>query len=1389
MARFIGHSGPDAPCYHAKAILHDASRQTCNEHSFILPSEVPTQSLKLYSFHFDPITGIIHVASRCRYFSLKEALEIKGSTSSAPSKYAVEFSNGNMTAIRRARSPSHRLRVEPSGIGKSVPVANPETRSTAQATPRVTNQHRSNDVSIHSEFQRPKVSPQHDSSAQSNYESDLHLGSSYHNTSCLSTIDSSILKLGPVASNKAISRAVGGFVSSAAFSNAVRAILAGDVSAKESSLYKTRKPTSNSIHSRLESTASNATSRRSSSNFMSHQNGAELEGDIYTPLSSTFSDHSYGNGDNASKQTSGSPDESHEHMSGNVEPVISNVMAPVNRAIVQALPSFTADLNGMSRCCEALQLMRPLLVSRPHTIEADQSIPHLDLAPLSQRKELAHKLEEKFRFGLIDDATFGIRLDDASGELYLPSSFMRSSTASTNSKEVGVVEEVSQEQTAQSALLHGDTNISQAHVRDDNPPQGSADIEQTPAQGTSESDDNTSASQSILRPENIDLDAEFPDQDEYDITPYREANVADSQTAAPPSAPTSNGGFSSLDLRPHLLNETVDLLQEVHTDYSRIWVQANPGVYYDCATYDPAIEQQAIQLFESKAGPMPIATRQVVNAFIKAFLKIWREGHRERPGGRWITGEDEPYVSKIAVDMVEWGQMVFASVQTRGSVRLQPGSMVLEESPSSWEWYVSRLGGDSQYCEHRRTEVEEPAIVGQESERAPVHHINFNGHPVYERSYTPPEVSFWAAATTYDKIILGKALPCVHPVRVIASQAFRWVDPTRYIGNDISSLWRKKGSAMKNAATSDIQVVYQAVGTWGQDRFSEDDTIPEVAPTDLNYEFATNGNYNVPQLPYFFNMLDDENRMFNINEGKPSEYRHCRSREYNRDRPSLLRYEVEAEPLSSDEGSDVNDEEVASEAQTEIQSSVDQDHEPVEHVDANEAPQGEVTPLADTYQDGQASQSHEERVNDVEDDQALDEHAENTDIEEQVSMEPPEGVYDEGQSLAESDDDAQRESESQLSTPGLQLSPESNFSQSTPLSAAEPVEPTGASMIAESMAFLERIKANPLNRPPRATSVESEEEVSFVESEKESFDGDNGITDHKSEWPTMPEPAEHRNARLIARFTEDPNLANLGDLEQSGTDAAGVGPDARDDGGEMQASIESNESTSSQEPTQDGRYTSSSNALRSAMREASTPPQSPPEADEDGSFTPLRHYPSVLSPISEESSSTESSPVPQALMYRPSRVTALPDQPPSSAAPIANAEVSRADWRETHLARYAERPPERSGLELVLWQGRSQAHTSFPGSMMPQTFSTAHIPALTGIGIVRRVLDCSAHLARYAERPQERSGLDLVLWEGRSQAPLSFLGSRMRPTFSAAPIPAINSMGIMQRVLTCSITR
>ena len=666
-------------------------------------------------------------------------------------------------------------------------------------------------------------------------------------------------------------------------------------------------------------------------------------------------------------------------------------------SIVQKLPSCSPDVSNMSHFCKALDV-----VHQPIGEHFKPSLSYLDLAPLSEHKDMADRLQEKYRFQSSVGDTPEIGIDAGSGELYLP-------------------------------LL---------------------------------------------------CDADSPETS---------PNLAVDQVDAP---------TNSLVLCSKWHRDPFSIMDEINTNYCRIWTRTHPGKDYYLSTYDDASEQTAIEQFEQQNGELSSENFRFVRQYLRAFLKLWQEGLPRRPDQqhqRWTYGMHEWIVGVLAAKMI-------------GCI------------PSDY------------YSDYDAVNLV----------RQPAHHINFLGDWVYERSYTPPEVSFWAAATTREKKIFGKKLPAVHYARVITAQAFKWVDPTQYLGKNIKALRKMKGSAMRNNATSDVKVVYQEVGTWNKDHYGEDDTFPDITPCNNRYEFAEKAQkkkYKYHQRPILIDNWEyTEHGEFNINDGGTSTIRHCSVGDYNKERPCLLKQELgaalagkaaaleeklEKKPLNKDkavsiletvaeedavteEDTDAGNGETASEAETDIEVNFDDEHEPKEYMQSNADLPGAKEPAADSL--------------------------------------PPVGL-----------------------DPPVQ---------------AEEWDPH--SMYQEGQDIIARVKDRFMNRRIVSQVGDSDDDEAVVESDKESFDGDNGITDHSSVWPDQPDPSIHPKAAMLSRFSEEDNDESYEDLGFDDADRTSEEPITV--GSHAIGSLE------------DGRYCSPSKMVLSRIDETITPVGSPSKDQDLGSW-------------------------------------------------------------------------------------------------------------------------------------------------------------------------------------------
>lgn len=902
------------------------------------------------------------------------------------------------------------------------------------------------------------------------------------------------------------------------------------------------------------------------------------------------------------------------------DPAALNPSFLCNGAIVKGMPSFAINTKDHPRRLNALNLALHESNDKPELL-----LSYLDLAPLATRKEHMSTISDEQPLASSGEADVQILIDKSSGELYLQPTaaaaleqlsvdeFPRSSSlvevdktviteavprfeAQSEALKDGVLTEVDAQNTEDEPVVN---EVDEYDQEDDFTIKGLVALCQSVQTRVPSPD---SPRQSCFR--ELDIDGVSGD-DEYLDSPSsapkvclpglfspRYLNPLDMSEAVPvtQTVPTLETAIArnSLSLCSHMSEETIQMMKEVNSLFYQIWKEGLGERCFTPGQDERKVLALALEQYESNIGSkIRLDLLEIVKDFVAVYAEIWSQGHPKN--GMWRENEDEFFVAAFAIKAVEWKQMVADSQVLRQRVRLQPGSMMMGKAPSSSDWYLQRLGGDGQYCKHRRVEATKFDITDSGLEEGPIHHINFNGFPAYQRCYTPAAVSFWAAATTYDKEIFNKPLPFVHHARVITSQAFRWVDPTRYTGDDKYALWEKKGSAMRDAATSDVEVVYQPIGTWLHDEYTEDDTVPGLAPNDLSYEYATKGDYHNFQLPYLFNYSDDEHVMYNVNEAKRSDFVCTRIKynrtAYKRERMSGLRYElregprkkaslienrlvrrtlpqkltcfmesVAEETLSDDEDANARDDRDVSDIETGIQGDLDPEREPSNLVESSP----EQPRTSDTDRDPLADTNASEAKIEILDEQVPDR--------EHYSF-----------------------SDSTVGRP-----------QYTAIE--DPVDIDVGAMMKEGRNLIAKLRTH--YRPSCSHAEDSDDdEPSDEEGDKESFDRDNGITDHNSEWLEHPNSIDHPKSILLSRFSEDHSHTTTPELTDDSSDSDIDFPEEHEqDITNALSSPASNIAKELAATTQDGRYCSPTKMAFSRIDEVHTPVQSPSRAEDLGSW-------------------------------------------------------------------------------------------------------------------------------------------------------------------------------------------
>lgn len=109
----------------------------------------------------------------------------------------------------------------------------------------------------------------------------------------------------------------------------------------------------------------------------------------------------------------------------------------------------------------------------------------------------------------------------------------------------------------------------------------------------------------------------------------------------------------------------------------------------------------------------------------------------------------------------------------------------------------------------------------------PVHHYNLIDEPVFRSSRNSSAVSYWAAIASFSKVQIADGISWK---AVVSSQAAKWVDPCSLSGVVIPDDLRATGSstALRNFLIGQTTILYGPWGTWRSDDYDAEQEIPEV---------------------------------------------------------------------------------------------------------------------------------------------------------------------------------------------------------------------------------------------------------------------------------------------------------------------------------------------------------------------------------------------------------------------------------------------------------------------------------------------------------------------------------------------------------------------------------
>ncbi|KAL9636324.1 MAG: hypothetical protein Q9164_002892 [Protoblastenia rupestris] len=296
---------------------------------------------------------------------------------------------------------------------------------------------------------------------------------------------------------------------------------------------------------------------------------------------------------------------------------------------------------------------------------------------------------------------------------------------------------------------------------------------------------------------------------------------------------------------PDIPTQWIDMFR---AEEFKIWRDCTPQGPYFPGVDDSTVAELAQAALEAASEDVPKDIYQIANMSRIFYNGLWNQGHPKY--GPFTLGtctngkvEDSVYVRELANKNVQW--IIFAEKLPKKTARTQP---------------------DSQPIKSEKSETKD--LVFSRPEGRTLHHINFNGDYIYKRSYTPPPVSLWAIGTTMWKHPFPgkKHCPLVHVKTVLMSQAFKYVDPVQYLGGDeklpIEHIEGEErylhGSRMRDLVTCDVEAIYQPYGSWVDDQYDQDDTIPIVWREGERFHDGQMQEYIFQPRPYFIDSRHDE---------------------------------------------------------------------------------------------------------------------------------------------------------------------------------------------------------------------------------------------------------------------------------------------------------------------------------------------------------------------------------------------------------------------------------------------------------------------------------------------------------------------------------------------------
>ena len=351
-------------------------------------------------------------------------------------------------------------------------------------------------------------------------------------------------------------------------------------------------------------------------------------------------------------------------------------------------------------------------------------------------------------------------------------------------------------------------------------------------------------------------------------------NALDQVSEVESAEPLSGTVVATTDIPNHTCYRLpAAMIEAINLEYIRLRSLETPENFEGD---DEKVYEQALANIKGDYDDIPDDILFWVSEVNSEFGRLCSEGQRD--GGAWELNYQFEQVVALALSNVEWHYFGHLLKESRPADFVQQ-VMVAADSPKVWLMDVP--GGDTDCPGYRfrgtATSEEEETAANQYDTRG-LHHINFNGDYVYERSCTPPAVSYWAIRTTRYKQLrytdsTSKAVPAVHLKSVLSAQAFKYVDPVQQSGTNADTPTDTAGSYLtgshlQDAVIGDIEVIYQPWGSWWEDDYSENEVIPQQSMQGDEFHQASMPEYIFLQRPYYMDSRDQQHDLLKFN-GQP----------------------------------------------------------------------------------------------------------------------------------------------------------------------------------------------------------------------------------------------------------------------------------------------------------------------------------------------------------------------------------------------------------------------------------------------------------------------------------------------------------------------------------------